>query len=246
MLKLSMRGADICYNNGMNQPYIYFNDKNQTDKDRALVVLPEIFGMQPFITQTVDRLAKQFGVLGLGFDHLYVGTNKVQLYDYQTGGEAGIAAMQKVSGEKFLSLFSQTFDELQKQYPAIKHVIVLGFCFGGRLAFLTGRDKRVNKIISFYGGGPHTPFYAGMGSVEALTQVRHDDSSLQVLAFYGSQDQSISETDRNKTKQLFSTAHISYQEHVYDAPHAFANYDRQNYNEAAANQAWAEVTRFLA
>lgn len=230
----------------MDKAYIYLNSHHDSQRDWAVVVLPEIYGLHPFIRKTVDDFAEEFGVVALALDHLYAGTGQSERYDYQTGAAAGMAAMQQVTGAAYLDLLGSLLEELQRQYPAVRHVAVCGFCFGGRLAFLSGVDKRVERIISFYGAGPHAPFYNGLGCVEALTTARAHDTKLKVLALYGGQDNSIPVDDRTQTEKLLHQAGIAYQADVYDdAGHAFANYERSSYNPAAAQAAWLQIGQFL-
>ena len=206
----------------MNFDYLYVSPKHLSGKNWAIIVLPEIFGIHPFIKQVTDNLASEHQVLALALDHLYAGTGKIELYDYETGHEQAFTAMNAVTGEKFLDLFTQTINQVRKLHPEIEHFVSLGFCFGGRLALLSGVHGGVSKIVSFYGGGPHAEFYRGKGSVEALANARAE-SDLDILAFYGEQDQMIPATDRVKTKDLLSKAHINYTEHIYNCGHAFAN-----------------------
>ena len=229
----------------MQKNYLYINDSN-VDRDWAVVVLPEIYGLHKFIKSTVDKFANEFRVLSIAVDHLYSATGKAELFDYNTQSDQAIATMNQVTGEGFLQLLTETLDDIQKQYPNIKHFVVNGFCFGGRLAFLSGVDKRVSKIISYYGGGPHVSFYNDKGSVETLAKARGGDKTLSVLAFYGEEDGMIPASDRQKTKELLTDANISYQSNVFPTGHAFANFERASYNEAAANNAWVEVQKFLA
>lgn len=230
----------------MNGDYLYINPDHISGKNWALVVLPEIYGLHDFIKSTTDRLAEQSGVLGIALDHLYTATGQARVYDYQTEAEAGADAMQKVTGEKFVQLLRQTLDQAQAKHPEIKQFVVLGFCFGGRLALLAGVDRRVAKIVSFYGGGPHQPFYQGQGAVEALAKARRDDNSLHILALYGGQDSLIPAEDRDKTEQLLKAASIDYRAVVYpEAGHAFANDEREHYNQPAAEAAWREVSDYL-
>ena len=124
--------------------------------------------------------------------------------------------------------------------------MVIGFCFGGRLAYLGGLDERVKKIVSFYGAGAHQPeFYATHTPIEALCDARNNDSSLEVLSFYGNQDASIPSVDREKTSEALVAAHIHYQARGVDAGHAYFQQGRPNYNQAAAHQSQIVLSEFL-
>ena len=151
-------------------------------------------------------------------------------------------------GEDFIQLFTRALDDIQSEHSGIAEFIVVGFCFGGRLAWLSGVDKRVARIISFYGGQPHVAnYYEGKTPVEALIDAREGDHGLQVLGFYGGQDESIPAEDIGKTKELLAEADISYVEEVYQsAGHAYFNDARpERYNAEASKQSWQIIKDFL-
>lgn len=230
----------------MKQPYLYSNIKHVSH--RAVVVLPEIFGVTDFIKGVVDKCAEEFQMPAYALDHFYAVTGKFEVFDYAKDAERGMAIMNQMTGEQFMNLFTQALDEIQAEQPDIQEFIVLGFCFGGRLAYLSGVDKRVSRVVSFYGGQPHKEgYYKGMTPVGALAEARKGDEGLAVLGLYGGQDASIPAEDRAKTKQLFGQAGISYTEKVYEqAGHAFFNNARPTmYSAQAAAEAWQAVIDFI-
>lgn len=229
----------------MNKPYLYANTKHEAAK--AVIVLPEIFGITDFIKSVTDRFAQEFGVPAFALDHFYSVTGKAEVFDYYGDYTRNMEIMNSMKGEDFYKLFTQALDDIQAEYPNLKEFVVVGFCFGGRLAYLAGVDPRVSKAISFYGGQPHLPnYFEGKSPVEALADARRG-GELQVLSFYGGQDESIPSEDRAKTKQQLNQAHINYIEQVYeDAGHAYFNDSRpERYIAEAANQSWEVVKSFL-
>lgn len=226
----------------------YTYTKNSTvDGSWAIIVLPEIFGLNGFIRNTVDSLAAQHGVLVKAIDHFYPFTKQVRTYDYIADREAAHSDMSKVTGPEFMEFFSKELNTIQKDYPSIKTFAVVGYCFGGRLAFLTGIDMRVTKIISYYGSRPHIVFYTGKSALEALVQTRAHDVTLSVLAFYGGKDESIPESDREQTKKALADALIPYREAVYlNAGHAFCNSERADrFDSLACRSSLEKLNSFL-
>lgn len=206
--------------------------------DWAMVVLPEIFGVNGFVQGVVERLGREYGVPTVAVDFMYAVTGTHAVYPY-ADMEGAHAIAQKVTNEMFLNSLKTTLDKVQAEHPEVKKIAVVGFCMGGRLAFLSGVDERVSKIASFYGTRAHP-------AVTSLVQVR-TESPPSVFALYGGTDPSITEADRVQTKQLFTDAHIPYEEHVYpDAGHAFMNFERADrYHEASALDAKKELNTFL-
>lgn len=229
--------------------YSYTNDQStETGKDWAIIVLPEIFGLNSFIRGTVDRLAATHGVAVTALDHFYPFTGAARVYDYVADREEAHHAMTIVTGEKFMDFLSHELDMLQAVHPSVKHFAVIGFCFGGRLAYLAGVDQRVSTIVSYYGAGPHTEnFYKNLSAVETLAQTRKGAKDLRVLALYGGTDASIPEEVRAKTSTTLTDAGIPFDEVVYpEAGHAFCNHERPDrYNADACAQSIATVDEFL-
>ncbi len=229
----------------MNKPYLYSNTKHRATC--AVIVLPEIFGITDFIKSVTDRFADEFSLPAFALDHFYSVTSKAEVFDYYGDYDRNVAIMNQMHGEDFYRLFQQALEDIQEEYPDITKFVVCGFCFGGRLAYLAGMDSRVTNILSFYGGQPHIAnYFEGKSPVEALAHTR-GDSQLEVLAFYGEQDESIPAQDRVKTKELLGAAKIGYTEKVYaDAGHAYFNDARtEKYNVEAAKDSWKVIQNFL-
>lgn len=225
---------------------IYLSSKNPASSTRAVIVLPEIFGMNGFIRSITDRFASELSLKAFALDHFYPISGQSKQYDYNSYDEP-LKLMQQVTGDKFVEQFTTALDTISKANQEVKDFIVCGFCFGGRLTFLAGSDKRVKRLVSFYGAGAdQANFYQDKTVVEALCQARSSDKSLEILALFGNADESIPEAARSKTMQLIEAAGISYEEKVYSAGHAFMNFERDNlHNKEAAAKAWADVMDFL-
>lgn len=229
----------------MNKPYLYANTKHEATK--AVIVLPEIFGITDFIKQVTNRFADEFSLPAFALDHFYSVTGKAEVFDYYGDYSRNMEIMNSMKGEDFYKLFQQGLDDIQAECPSITEFIVVGFCFGGRLAYVAGMDERVSKVISFYGGQPHAPnYFMGKSPVESLIDAR-SGSAVKVLSFYGGQDESIPLEDRAKTKQLLESAKINYAEEVYEqAGHAYFNDSRaERYNADAAKESWEVIKDFI-
>lgn len=225
---------------------LYVSPKNPELSERAIIVLPEIFGMNKFIKASTDRFAEELKIKAFALDHFYPVTGTSQVYSYDSHDEP-MRLMQQLKGQDFLDLFTTTVDQLTKDNPEITEWIVCGFCFGGKLAFLAGTDKQIDRIVSFYGSRAVDPgFYQEKSVVEALVDARSGDSNLKVLGLFGESDPTIPAEARAETKKILGSTQISYQEKVYAAGHAFMNFERTNLHSATASkQAWNDVLAFL-
>lgn len=232
----------------MNKPYLYTNTAHYTQEStKAVIVLPEIFGITDYIKGVTDRFAGDFSLPAFALDHFYSVAGEAEVFDYYGDYSRNMEIMNSMKGEDFYKLFQQALSGIQAEYPTVTEFIVVGFCFGGRLAYLAGMDERVSKVVSFYGGQPHLPnYFDGKSPVEALVDVR-GGSRLKVLAFYGGQDESIPADDRTKTKELLELAKIDYTEKVYEhAGHAYFNDSRpERYSAEAAKESWEVIKDFI-
>lgn len=126
---------------------------------------------------------------------------------------------------------------MKETYHKIQEFAVVGFCFGGRLAYIAGGEKHVSKAISFYGGGANTPNYIEDKSpIEYLISKKSGD--IAVTSFFGINDPSIPEEDREKIKQAFTDTDIDFSFYEYEAGHAYFQEGRKNYNVVASKASW--------
>ncbi|GAB4146642.1 MAG: dienelactone hydrolase family protein [Patescibacteria group bacterium] len=227
-------------------PYVY-PSSTQPDSETAIIVLPEIFGLTGSIREVVDRFATETNYPSFGLDFFFELTGQPNNFDYSQDIGKGVDLMNQMTGEKFISIFERALNEIQENNPNIQNFTVCGFCFGGRLALLSGTNLKVKNIISFYGGGANQPdFYQKHSAVESLVNSRRNDTELRILAFFGAEDQSIPADDRQRTQGLLNTADLNYIFEVYkNTGHAFFNKDRDTYVPEAATEAWEEVKKFL-
>jgi len=228
------------------EEHLYESPKNPEQATRAAVVLPEIFGMNKFITSTTDRLAEELEVKAFALDHFFPVTGKSQVFGYDDH-QKPMETMQQLTGKQFMELFKASLDEIQANNPGVQEFIVVGFCFGGKLSFLAATDKRVTRVCSFYGSGSVNPgLFPDKSPIQMLAEARGKDTSLSVLGLFGETDPSIPAEARAETKKLLTAAEIAYEEKVYATGHAFMNFERDNmYSEPASKQAWADITAFL-
>lgn len=226
--------------------YLYKSNK-PSDPKRAILILPEIYGLKPFAKELADRCAVELGFTGYALDYFWALTHEPNDFDYQAGMARGIELMNQMSGELFMDLFSKAVERIKLEQPELERLAVVGFCFGGRLAYLSGVHDAVTDIISFYGAGSTKPdFYRGDSAISATVRARQGMQDLRVLGLFGEDDDSIPEEDRKAILEVLQGAGISVAIHEYAAGHAFFNADRTDrYVGEAAGQAWSDVRAWL-
>lgn len=220
--------------------------ESDSNAKRAIVVLPDIWGQTDYSFLTLKQLTEKFQCPCYMLDYFYAITNKPSKFNPETDEAIAVGLMNTLRGEDFNNIFSIAVSDIKSAQPNLKELIVIGFCFGGRLAYLSGLEQAVTKIISFYGAGAHTDnYFNGQTPIEALCSKRKNDERLSVLSYYGTQDSSIPVEDRIKTKAELKKAGINYLAKEYEAGHAYFQPGRPNYDEVAANKSWQDLEEFI-
>jgi len=115
---------------------------------------------------------------------------------------------------------------------------VVGFCMGGRLAFLTAAElgAKIAAVACFYPAGV-APDEPSLGR-PILTR-RIPEIVAPLLLNYGADDESISPAERGRLTEKLSEAGKPFTLSTYtEAGHGFASRDRPSFNPGAASLAW--------
>jgi carboxymethylenebutenolidase len=193
----------------------YRADPDGTPKG-AVVVIQEIFGVNPHIRKVTDSFAAR-GYVAIApslFDCVKTG---VELgYDKSSLSE-GLALMQQVGTARSLGDIQATVDAVK----SAGKVAIVGYCWGGYLAYLSG--NRVNGVacaIGYYGGGI-VDEYQEKRKVPTLLHFAEDDALIP-----------FDEVTQFRAHRPDVSA-FSYP----SAGHGFNCDERDSYNEEAAQKA---------
>ncbi len=124
-----------------------------------------------------------------------------------------------------------------RQEPRVEptRIAAVGFCMGGRVAFIANTCVSLTAAISFYGGGIAPDLLPLAGGQRA-----------PLLMFWGGLDAHIPPEQRRSVADALSAAGKTHEQVEFShADHGFFCDQRQSYNEAAARQAWALTEEFL-
>ena len=201
----------------------------------AVVVIQEAFGVNDHIKEVTRRIA----------DAGYRAVAPT-IFHRAGGGTADYTDFAKV-----MPLFKGMSDAgtLMDVDAAVAHlrragfrdaqIGLVGFCFGGRVAFLVATQRALGAAVGFYGGGIVTARRGGFATLIG------DTAKLATpwLGLFGDKDQSIPVEDVETLRAtLAKEAKVANQIVRYpDAEHGFNCNVRPSYNEAAAKDAWARM-----
>ena len=124
---------------------------------------------------------------------------------------------------------------------------VIGYCSGGRQAFLVACALEIDAVIDCYGAfvvGTPPPDHSL--KVTPLTGIAHR-LSCPMLGLFGADDPRPSPADTAELEKVLTGLGKSFEFHTYpDTGHAFFATDRPSYRPGAARDGWDRIWRFLA
>lgn len=188
----------------------------------AVVVVQEIFGVNHHIRSVCDRYAAA-GWTALApalFDRVERG---VELAYDQPGIDRGRAIMGQVSMDSALADVGAALERLGAPGTAA----VVGFCWGGTLAWLAAARLPVRAAVGYYGGQ--------IGKHVQLTP------RAPVLLHFGETDTAIPLSVSEEVR----AAHPEVMVHLYPAGHGFSCDERASYDADSAQRAWRRTQGLL-
>ena len=198
----------------------------------GIILLQEIFGVNHSIRACADRFANAgynvlapdlFWRLKPGVQLSYNGQDLEEAFNYyhQFDVEQGLTDIGAAIG-------------VLRNNPACQNkIIVLGFCLGGRLAYLAAAKYPIDACVAFYGGR------IAENSEEAK------NISCPVLMHFGEEDEMIPPDQIDRIKAAFNGRRDVQIEIYPHVEHGFFNQDRSNYNVVAADLAYQTTLEFL-
>jgi carboxymethylenebutenolidase len=190
----------------------------------GLVVVQEIFGVNAHIRSVADGYAKD-GFLAVApalFDRIQPG---VELGYEGADMQTAMSLVPKLDAEKALADVAAAMEFAAKETG--KKVGVIGYCFGGTLAWMAACRLHPAAAVGYYGG--RIGNYAG------------ETPAAPVMLHFGKQDTHIPAEDVEKVH----AAHPEVEIYWYDAGHGFNCDARASYNAAAAREARERSLGFL-
>lgn len=207
----------------------------------GVLIFMEAYGITGHVRGACERLAEA-GIAALAPDFFHG-----ELIAY-TDAQTAMAKIPTLKDEMLLDECAAGLDWLAAQKTVRRDALgVMGFCMGGRLAFLANcrLAARLRVAVAFYGGGISPE---GGQDKFGRTPPIGETASMQTPLFlgYGADDQGITPAEHARVVSALSAAKKRYVLNVYPgAGHAFLCEERSNYAPAAAEIAWRDSINFL-
>ncbi|MBG6118483.1 carboxymethylenebutenolidase [Sphingobium sp. JAI105] len=200
----------------------------------GIVLLQEIFGLN----SSMRIIAENFTSLGydvFAIDLFWRQQADVQLDPTDAGDrERAQALMAGLSEKEALADISGAARSLRRRSTATGKVAAVGYCLGGRLAYLAAADDLIDATVSYYGVAIHR-------SLDLADKI-----SVPVLLHIAGEDHLCDEQAQKDLYAAFEHRH-NFLLHTYQsAGHGFARPNSPLWKEGAANLANGVTSQFLA
>lgn len=202
-----------------------YESKPATPAKAGIVVVQEIFGVNNHIRSVTDRLAQAgyhciapafFDRIKKGFDIGYTPD------DIAKGREIAMQLKtEQIEADMLAGL-------AHLRAAGLKKVGIVGFCFGGTVAWRGAASGKFDAAVSYYGGG-----------VYANRQLK---AKCPTMMHFGDKDQYIPVV---QVEEITAT-HPDVIVHRYDADHGFHCDERGSYDAPSAKIAYARTLEFFA
>ncbi len=186
----------------------------------GIVVIQEIFGVTRHIRAVADQYAAA-GFIAMApamFDR--VERNVDVPY---TDMARGFAYMQALNGDQVMLDVQAAIDRVR----GAGKVAVVGYCWGGTIAYLAAAKTKIDAAVAYYGGG--------------ISRHTAERPRVPVMFHFGEKDAHIPPSAVEQIKAAYPQGIY----HLYPADHGFNCTDRGSFDPASAKLALERSLEFL-
>lgn len=201
-------------------------------KGPGLLLWQEIFG----VNEHIRAVAQQYALAGfvvLAPDAFWRQAPRVELGYEGADRQQAMALMQGYAAADALADISTSVAALRARPEVAGKLGTLGYCMGGRLAYLTAATTAIDAAVPFYGGGIHL-------QLERAAAIR-----CPVQFHYAEHDDHIPPSAVAQVRAALPGP--QHEVHVYPgAQHGFNCWARASYHAGSAARAHGRALAFLA
>ena len=208
-------------------PYVQYEpEKNLITK--SIILVHEIFGLTTHIKNVALEYAKN-GFLVAVPDIFSRVENKVNLPYDQNGLTKGLNLKEKLGWD----LPVMDIVALAASLKIDNNVAILGYCYGGSLAWITMQKSFIfDKGICYYGS--------------SIPDFLLSNLNCQAMLHFGKEDKGIPSFAIDKVKEFINKDKNKVELYEYEnADHGFNCSERKSYNKTAAKNAFEKTLSFL-
>jgi carboxymethylenebutenolidase len=204
----------------------------KSGKGPAVIIIQEIFGVNSHIRAVADQYA-QDGYVAIAPDIFWRTQPRVELTYAGADRDKGIELLQKTNVELAVADIGATAAALRAMPEVTGKVAAIGYCFGGRLAYLAAAQGTLDAAVAYYGGGIQN-------QLDVVPNIK-----VPMQFHYGELDAHIPMSAVGEVKERFA-GRDDAQFHIYpNADHGFNCSDRASYHQHSAALAHGRTLTFL-
>lgn len=189
----------------------------------SIVIVQEIFGVNSHIRSVVDQYAS-FGYHAIAPALFDRGERGVELGYDEAGRAKGIELVMPIAFDAAMADVAAAVDFVAPTGP----VAVIGYCFGGSVAWLAACDLPIAAAVGYYGG--------------QVAAMKDRQPKVPVMLHFGGLDHGIP----HESIASIEAAHPEVTVHVYDdADHGFNCDARDQFHPRSAAIALGRTLEFL-
>ncbi|WP_034256920.1 dienelactone hydrolase family protein [Adhaeribacter aquaticus] len=199
----------------------------------AIILLQEAFGVNNHIRKVAKQLCQEgYAVMAPDLYHRTAKRLEINYNDFASA----LPHYQAIKKEGLTADFQATYAWLQTQENILSTKIgAIGFCLGGRVAFIANTVLPLAAAVSYYGGG-----LDALAGEAVHMQAPH-------LFVWGGLDTQLPQEKINKIIDGVRAAGKEYTNMVISyAGHGFHCDERSSYHPMAAKEAWVTTLAFFA
>jgi len=199
----------------------------------GVVVLQEIFGVTDYLKQRARDLA-DLGYVAI-VPQLYwrLGSDIELPEDTQEGLQQAFGYLQQLDEAQAVEDAAAALDYVRARPETGGKAGVLGFCMGGRLAFMLAAAADPDVVVSYYGSGIGTQLQAA------------PEITAPIIFHFGDNDQFLPLDEANRIAATFSERPTAEVHMHAGAGHAFDNPSPMFHHHDASQEAWPQTATFL-
>ncbi len=225
-----------------DQGEAYYARPLRAGKFPGMVVIHHMPGWDEWITEVVRKFAHH-GYAAIA-PHLY--------FRFGPGSPDDLAARARPAGgasdDEVVGDVAGAMAFLRAQPNSNGKVGVIGFCSGGRHAYLAGcRISELDAVVDCWGGRVIADNPEDINEKRPVAPIDLTDKlKAPLLGLFGNDDKSPSPDQVDRHEALLKKLGKNYEFHRYDgAGHAFFNNTNPNYRPQQAMDGWKKVFAFL-
>jgi carboxymethylenebutenolidase len=221
---------------------VYLSQPETADKVPGMIVIMEAFGVNKHIQEVTDKLSRD-GYVAVA-PVLYHRLSSNPLFSY-TGedAEARTKAMASLRDTELTQDLNASIAYL-KSHSQVRgdRVGIVGFCVGGRIAYLAATScPGLSAVVVYYGGRILIPFGDSPTPFERTANIQ-----CPVMGNFGELDQNPTPDEVHKIEAELKRHGKVCDVRIYPgANHGFNCDERPSYHAEAAKDAWARTVNWF-